>query len=367
MGKIFVKGNEAVVKGALLARCEAFFGYPITPASEIAEAAALLFPKTGGVFLQAESEIAAINMVYGAASAGKRAMTASSSPGISLKQEGISYAAGAELPMVIVDIMRAGPGLGNIAPEQGDYHQMVHGGGHGNYKLIVLAPNCAQEMCDLTMLAFELSDKYRTPAVVLADGFVGQMMEPIALPAPVTRLPAKPWAVDGTDATDQNLISSIFLEPLEMERHILHLQDKYRQISAKEVRCEEIATEDADIILIGYGIMSRILETVVAQARQAGLKVGLLRPVTLWPFPEKKIRELSLSTRLFLVCELSNGQMVNDVRLALGGSRPVHFYGRMGGVVPSTDEILVQVEKSYQDLDKTTTRPVAEGVEDNCN
>jgi len=351
MAKIFIKGNEAVIKGAILANCQAFYGYPITPASEIAETAALLFPQVGGTFLQAESEIAAINMVYGAVATGQRAMTASSSPGISLKQEGISYAAGSELPVVFVDIMRGGPGLGNIAPEQSDYNQIVKGGGHGNYKLIVLAPNCAQEMCDLTMLAFDLAEKYRNPAVVLSDGFVGQMMEPIELPEPVTKIPPKPWAVAATAATANNLISSIYLEPTELEAHNLRLQEKYRKIEAAEVRFEEIQVEDADIVMIGYGIVSRILQTVVNEAREKGIKVGLLRPITLWPFPAKRIRELAASAKLFFVCELSNGQMVDDVKLALNGKKPTKFYGRMGGCVPTTEEILHQLQGIFNELD----------------
>ncbi len=356
MSRIFIKGNEAIVKGAILAGCRAFYGYPITPASEIAETAAIYFPQISGTFLQAESEVASINMLYGAASTGIRAMTASSSPGISLKQEGISYSAGSELPMVIVDIMRGGPGLGNIAPEQSDYNQMVKGGGHGNYKLIVLAPNCAQEMCDLTMLAFELADKYRTPVVILADGFVGQMMEPVELPSPVGQLPEKSWAVDGTARTAGNLISSIYLEPLELEEHNRKLQEKYRQIEEAEVCYEEIQTEDAEIVMIGYGIVSRILQTVVDEARAQGMRIGLLRPITLWPFPKAAIQKLADSAKLFFVVELSNGQMVDDVRLALEGKRPVKFYGRMGGSVPTTQEILGQVEQMYASMVASNNR-----------
>jgi len=350
MARIFVKGNEAVIKGAILAGCRAYYGYPITPASEIAESAAMLFPQVGGTFLQAESEIAAINMVYGAVSTGQRAMTASSSPGISLKLEGISYAAGSELPVVLVDVMRGGPGLGNIAPEQSDYNQMVKGGGHGNFKLIVLAPNCAQEMCDLTMLAFELADKYRNPAVVLTDGFVGQMMEPIELPEPVTVLPEKPWAVKGTAETENNLISSIYLEPHELEAHNVKLQQKYGKIAEAEVRYEESQMEDAEVVLVGYGIVSRILQSVVTEARANGKQVGLLRPISLWPFPTRRIREIAKNVKHFLVVELSNGQMVDDVRLALEGARPVSFYGRMGGMVPDTEEILGEVKKVYGGL-----------------
>jgi pyruvate/2-oxoacid:ferredoxin oxidoreductase alpha subunit len=340
MAKQLIKGNEAVVKGAILAGCRAFFGYPITPASEIAEAAAYYFPQVGGVFLQAESEIASINMLYGAASAGIRAMTASSSPGISLKMEGISYLAGAELPCVIVDIVRGGPGLGNIAPSQGDYHQIVKGGGHGEYKLITLAPNCAQEMCDLTMLAFELADKYRNPAVVMADGFIGQMMEPVEFPQPVSSFPDKPWALRGEDADQFRLITSIDLEPEGLERHVLHLQEKYAQAEREEVRFEEYQTEDAEVILVGYGIVSRLLHSTVDEARAKGLRVGLLRPITLWPFPTRRITELATRVSAFMVVELSNGQMVEDVRLAVAGKVPVWFYGRMGGVVPSVEEIL---------------------------
>jgi|SRR5690554_1763717 len=340
MDKLFLKGNEAVIRGAILAGCKAYYGYPITPASEIAETAAKLFPLAGGTFLQAESEIGAINMTYGAASTGQRVMTASSGPGLSLKQEGISYAAGSELPIVIVDVMRGGPGLGNIAPEQGDYNQMVKGGGHGNYKLIVLAPNCVQEMCDLTMLAFELADKYRNPVAVLTDGFIGQMMEPVQLPNPVENIPEKNWKVDGTGKTKHNLVSSIYLNADELEEHNLKLQYKYSKIEEEEVRVEKIYTDDAEIILVGYGIVSRILQSVVEEARAEGIKAGLLRPITLFPFPKKELNELAEKAKLFFVCEMSNGQMVDDVRLALNGKKPVKFYGRMGGMVPSTLEIL---------------------------
>jgi pyruvate/2-oxoacid:ferredoxin oxidoreductase alpha subunit len=350
MSRLFIKGNEAVIHGAVLAGCRAFYGYPITPASEIAEAAAYYFPQVGGTFLQAESEVASINMVYGAASTGQRVMTASSSPGISLKQEGISYAVGSDLPLVVVDIMRGGPGLGNIAPEQADYNQIVKGGGHGNYKLIVLAPNCAQEMCDLTMLAFELADKYRNPVVVLADGFIGQMMEPIELPEPVTDLPAKPWAVNGTPETSANLITSIYLDPTILEARNRKLQEKYKKIAQAEVRYEEFYVDDAEVIMVGYGIISRILQTVVEEARSHGLGAGLLRPITLWPFPTKKIQQLAETAKLFFVTELSNGQMVDDVRLALEGRRPTQFYGRMGGSVPTTQEIMKQVKQIFKNL-----------------
>jgi len=337
MAKQLIKGNEAIVKGAILAGCRYYFGYPITPASEIAEAAAFYLPLVGGTFLQAESEVASINMLYGAASGGVRAMTASSSPGISLKQEGISYAAGAELPMVIIDIMRGGPGLGNIGPAQADYNQIVKGGGHGGYKLIVLAPNCAQEMCDLTMLAFELADKYRNPAVILADGFVGQMMEPVEFPEPVDNFPEKPWAIK-VDINDENrLISSIELELEVLEQHNKNLFKKYAEIEANHVKFEDYMMEDAEIVLIGYGVVSRILQTAVDELRNKDIKVGMMRPITLWPFPQKHIAELTTRVKEFFVVELSAGQMVDDVRLAVNGKKPVHFYCRMGGVVPSPE------------------------------
>lgn len=346
-----IKGNEAVVKAALLAGCRAYFGYPITPASEIAETAAEYFPKAGGIFLQAESEVASINMLFGAASTGVRAMTASSSPGISLMQEGISYAAGAELPMVIVDIMRGGPGLGNIAPEQADYFQVVKGGGHGSYRVIVLAPNSAQEMCDLTMLAFELADRYRNPVVVLADGFIGQMMEPVNFPMPVTQMPEKPWAVAGAAATRDNLVTSIELVPEELEAHVRHLHEKYENVTRAEARYEAYRLENAEIVTVGYGIMARLLRTAVDLARSRGIPVGLLRPITLWPFPKNKIDELTDHTYGFLVCELSMGQMVEDVRLAVNGWVPVQFYGRSGGMVPTAEELLQQIERFWKELD----------------
>jgi pyruvate/2-oxoacid:ferredoxin oxidoreductase alpha subunit len=340
MRKQLIKGNEAIVKAAILGGCRAFYGYPITPASEIAEAAALYMPQAGGVFLQAESEVAAINMIYGAAAAGVRAMTASSGPGISLMQEGFSYLAGAELPCVVADIMRGGPGLGNIAPEQGDYHQVVKCGGHGCYRTFVLAPDSAQEMCDLTLAAFELADRYRNPAVVLADGYIGQMMEPVAFPNP-TMLPAVPdYAVSGTAASRSNLVSSIYLEPDELERHVRKLEAKYQRAEQSEVRFECHETTDADLILVGYGIVGRVLKEVVEAGRAEGMRLGLLRPITLYPFPHIQIRELARHVSTFAVVELSTGQLVEDVRLALEGRRPVEFYSRVGGNVPSTEEVL---------------------------
>jgi pyruvate/2-oxoacid:ferredoxin oxidoreductase alpha subunit len=344
MPKFLMKGNDAIVRGALLAGCRLYFGYPITPASEIAEGAADYFPKLGGTFLQAESEIAAINMLYGAASGGIRAMTASSSPGISLKQEGISYAAGAELPCVIVNIMRGGPGLGNIAPEQADYNQVVKGGGHGNYKCPVLAPNSAQEMCSLTMKAFDLAEKYRTPVYVVADGYIGQMMEPVEFPDAVTDLPRKDWALYGDKASKENLISSIYLDPEELEQHNRKLQAKYEEIRKNEVMYEGFELENARHVLIGFGIVSRVLKTAVEKLRQENIQVGMLRPVTLFPFPTEAISRLSAAVKNILVVEMNNGQMIEDVRLAVEGRVPVKFYNRMGGVVPNTDEIMEQVK-----------------------
>lgn len=336
------KGNVAVVKGALLAGCTAYYGYPITPASEIAEAAALYLPQVGGTFVQAESEVAAINMVYGAAAAGVRVMTASSGPGMSLMQEGMSYIAGSELPCVIVDVVRGGPGLGNIAPEQSDYFAMVKGGGHGNYRNIVLAPASVQEMADLTMLAFDLADKYRNPAVVLADGFIGQMMEPLDLEPKDVKIPDKAWAVKGTAETQKNLISSIFLEPDELETHQRNMEAKYKR-AQQEARQELYQAEDAEVLLVGYGIVSRVLRSAVEEARSAGLRAGLFRPITLFPFPGNALVEAASRVQRVLVVELSNGQMVEDVRLAINGKVPVDFYGRVGGNVPSVDEIHTQL------------------------
>ena len=346
MARQFMKGNDAIIVGALAAGCRAYYGYPITPASEIAHAAALHFPALGGAFIQAESEVAAINMVYGTAGMGIRTMTASSSPGFSLKQEGLSYAAGAELPLVVVNIDRGGPGLGNIAPEQADYFQVTKGGGHGNYRLIALAPNGAQEMCDLTMLAFDLADKYRNPACILADGITGQMMEAVEIPT------AKPlaydhtaWAVRGDAATSKNLISSIYLDAEDLEAHNLKLDEKYERIKRDETRYEEYHTDDAELIVVAFGVVSRIVYSTVDQARAEGLKVGLLRPITVWPFPSAAIAANVRPGVRFLSVELSTGQMVEDVQLAVAGQAPVHFYGRCGGSVPSGQELVTEYRK----------------------
>jgi len=337
------KGNVAVVKGAILAGCRAYYGYPITPASEIAEAAALYLPQVGGTFLQAESEVAAINMVYGAAAAGARVMTASSGPGLSLMQEGISYLAGSELPCVIVDVVRGGPGLGNIAPEQSDYFCTVKGGGHGNYHNLVLAPASVQEMSDLTMLAFDLADTYRNPVLVMADGFIGQMMEPLELEYREPQIPEKPWAVKGTAETRKNLVSSIYLEPDELEAHQRKLEAKYARAQELEPRWELYEAEDADVLLVGFGIVSRVLRSAVEEARKKGLRAGLFRPITLWPYPSEALAKAAANVQKVLVVELSNGQMVEDVRLALDGKVPVEFYGRVGGNVPSVEEVQTEL------------------------
>jgi len=333
------KGNEAIAEASVRAGLEAYFGYPITPQTEILEYLSRRMPELGRTFVQAESELGAINMVYGAASAGVRVMTASSGPGISLMQEGISYLAGAELPCVIVDVMRGGPGLGNIAPEQSDYTAMVKGGGHGNYRNIVLAPASVQEMAELTMLAFELADKYRNPTVVLADGFVGQMMEPLDLEYRETEVPEKPWAVKGTAETRRNLISSIYLEPDGLEEHQRRLEAKYVRAHEFECRNETYCTQDAEVLLVGFGIVSRVLLSTVEALRRETVRAGMFRPMTLWPYPSRALAKAASKAQNVLVVELNNGQMYEDVRLAINGEVPVRFYGRVGGNVPSVEEL----------------------------
>lgn len=344
-----MKGNEAIAHAAIRCGCDGYFGYPITPQSEILETLMELEPwnTTGMVVLQAESEVAAINMVYGAAGCGKRAMTSSSSPGVSLKQEGISYMAGAELPGVIVNVMRGGPGLGTIQPSQADYFQAVKGGGHGDYKMPVLAPASVQEMADFTVLAFELAFKYLTPAMVLADGIIGQMMEKVILPPYQPRLTEAeirvryPWATLGkTKDRKPNYISSLELQSEEMERINQRLQARYREMEKNEVRFEQIACEDADYVFVAFGTMARVCQKAVELARAEGIKAGLIRPITLFPFPKIIIKDLSIRVKGFISIEMSAGQMVEDVRLAVSGKVPVEYYGRMGGIVPSPDEVL---------------------------
>jgi len=352
-----LKGNEAVAHAAIRCGCDGYFGYPITPQSEILETLMDLRPweTTGMVVLQAESEVASINMVYGAAGCGKRAMTTSSSPGVSLMQEGISYMAGAELPGVIFNVMRGGPGLGTIQPSQSDYFQAVKGGGHGDYKMPTLAPASVQEMADYTVLAFDLAFKYRTPVMVLADGIIGQMMEKVVLPPFKPRRTEEeikeecPWATLGkTKDRAPNIINSLELHSEEMERINLRLQGRYRTIEETEVRCEQIMCDDADYVIVAFGTMARVSQKAMELARAEGLKVGLLRPITLYPFPKNEIKELSGRTKGILTVEMNAGQMVEDVRLSTCGKVKVEYYGRMGGIVPSPAEVLEALKTKFE-------------------
>ncbi|MDH7486074.1 MAG: 3-methyl-2-oxobutanoate dehydrogenase subunit VorB [Anaerolineae bacterium] len=348
MAKELLEGNAAIAEAAIRAGLEAYFGYPITPQTEVLEHLARRLPEEGRVFLQAESEVASINMVYGAACAGARVMTSSSSPGISLMQEGLSYIACSEVPAVVINIMRGGPGLGNVAPSQGDYFQAVKMAGHGDFHPIVLAPGNIQEAIDLVVLAFDLAEKYRTIAMVVADGSLGQMMEPAELPPmrPV-RPPAErpPWALTGARGRQPNIITSLYLEPEVLEEVNLRLQAKLQEIAANEVRWKEYSSEDADLLLVAFGTVGRVCQTAVREARRQGLKVGLLRPITLWPFPSARLAELAGQVRGMLVVEMNAGQMVEDVRLAVEGRCPVRFYGRLGGIIPLPDEILPELER----------------------
>lgn len=337
-----VKGNEAIALGAAAGGCEAFFGYPITPQNEIPEYMSELMPRLGRVFLQAESEVASINMIYGAAAAGHRAMSSSSSPGISLMMEGLSYIAGAELPCLLVNVMRGGPGLGNIAPSQGDYFQAVKGGGHGDYRCIVLAPWNVQEMFDFPALAFDLADRYRMPAIILTDAVLGSMLEPAEVPDEFPPLPRvdKPWATCGRGRRAwKNVANSLRLDPEELSEHNEKLQRVYREVQREQVRFDERLTADAEYLLVAYGICARCGFSAVKLARERGMRVGLLRPVTLWPFPTLRLQQLARQVRAMLVFELSSGQMVEDVRLAVAGRVPVRFFGKMGGVLPAPEEI----------------------------
>jgi len=345
MGKVLMRGNEALGEAAILAGCRYYFGYPITPQNEIPAYMAWRMPQVGGVFLQAESEIAAINMVLGAAAAGARAMTSSSSPGISLKQEGISYMVALELPGVIVNIVRGGPGLGNIQPAQSDYFQATRGGGHGDYRVIVLAPSTVQEMADFTMEAFELADFYRNPAIILADGLLGQMMEPLEFRSPQKRdLPPKNWSLTGAKGRLPNCFKSLLMTPGTLEAHNWKLFQKYQKMQEQESRWETFEVENADLIMVAYGTTARICKGALRIAKSKGLRVGLIRPITLWPFPEKVINQIAERVKKFLVVEMSLGQMVEDVRLAVNGKAIVHFYGRPGGGIPSPEEIYQRIE-----------------------
>jgi 2-oxoglutarate ferredoxin oxidoreductase subunit alpha len=340
--RILMRGNEAIMWAAIDAGCRAFFGYPITPQNQIPEQFALHMPAAGGVFVQAESEVAAINMVYGAAAAGVRAMTASSSPGVSLKQEGISYLAEAELPCVVVNIMRGGSGLGNIAPAQSDYFQATRGGGHGDYRTLVLAGWSVQELYHLTRLAFDLADRYRGPVLVLGDAVLGQMMEPVVLPADVVdpaSLPSKPWATNGARGRPRNVINSLYIYPPDLEKVNARLQARYAQAKAEEIRYEAEDLDDAEVAIVAYGTAARVAVTAIREARAGGLRVGLFRPVSLFPFPYEQIASLARRMRAILVVELSLGQMVDDVRLAVGEASPVYFHGRSGGMVVTPAEV----------------------------
>jgi len=345
MDKQLIKGNEAVVYGALLGGATHFFGYPITPASEIAHAAAKYFTQTGRCFLQAEDEVNAVNMIYGAAGAGARVMTASSGPGISLMAEGVSYLAGAELPAVIVDVQRAGPGLGNIWPEQSDYNMVVKGGAHGNYKNIVYAPFSAQEMCDFTYKAFETAERYRMTVFILADAYIGQIMEPVLIPKEVKHSPRKDWALYADKESRGNLVTSILMNTELLSAHNRNLQEKYERVGREITEWDEYDTEDADFVFTAFGICSRICLSAVQEFRRRGVKAGLFRPKPLFPFPSKRLEELSAKTKAFISVELNNGMMAADVELAIKSRVPVLRYNWMGGTVPSTGEVMAMAEK----------------------
>ncbi|MCQ2378459.1 MAG: 3-methyl-2-oxobutanoate dehydrogenase subunit VorB [Victivallaceae bacterium] len=352
--RLLLKGNEAAVYGALLAGCDCYFGYPITPASEIAQAAALLFPKLNRTFVQAESEIGAINMVIGASSVGHRCMTASSGLGISLKQEGVSYLAGYEIPAVILDITRGGPGLGNIGPEQADYFQVVKGGGHGSYCNFVFTPNSVQEMCDMTVEAFRISEKYRMTAYVMADGVIGQMMESVELPEPATDVYDPEWKLGRYVDGKANIITSLYMEHDDLEAHNEKLQRKYREVEAKEQSCETYRTDDAELVIVAYGICSRIGRGAVDQLRAEGIKAGLLRPRLVWPFPVDALRKIVSdgNAKALMSLEMSAGQMIEDIKLAVECKLPVFLCNRMGGNVPGGDEVCAAAKKIMKELSK---------------
>jgi len=344
--KVLMKGNEAIAEAALRAGCRHYFGYPITPQTELAAYMAKRMPKIGGTFLQAESEVAAINMVYGVAATGKRCMTSSSSPGVSLKQEGISYIAGSDLPALIVNVQRGGPGLGGIQPSQSDYFQACKGGGHGDYHLIVLAPASVQEMADLTALAFDLAEKYRMPSMLLADGTMGQMMEPVVLPEENVNEYDKSWAVTGTNMERKhNIVNSLYLAPLELEQKNFERYQRYAEVEANETRYEEYLMEDADYCIVAFGIAARVAKNAIVALRKEGIKVGLIRPITLWPFPSKPIAAAAEKVKAFVSVELSMGQMIEDVKLAENCAKPVYLCNRVGGMIPDPDQIINQIKE----------------------
>ncbi len=339
--KVLMKGNEAIAEAAIIAGCRHYFGYPITPQTEVAAYMAKKMPKIGGCFLQAESEIAAINMVYGVSSTGKRVMTSSSSPGISLKSEGLSYLAGADLPALIVNVQRGGPGLGGIQPSQSDYFQATRGGGHGDYHMIVLAPASVQEMAELTVKGFELADTYRMTSMILADGTMGQMMEPVSLDFDIKPVPEKPWATTGTKMErEHNIVNSLYLSPEKLEETNFERYEKYKYIEENEAMYEEYMVEDADIVVAAFGIAARVSKNAVNEARARGIKVGLIRPITLWPFPVAPFKKAAEHAKKFISVELSMGQMIEDVKLATDCKVPVTLCNRVGGMIPSPEQVL---------------------------
>ncbi len=350
--KVLMKGNEALAEAAIQAGCRHFFGYPITPQTEISAYLSKRMPKVDGLFLQAESEVAAINMVLGAASTGVRAMTSSSSPGISLKSEGVSYIAGSDLPCLIINVQRGGPGLGGIQPSQSDYWQATKALGHGDFQLFVLAPSTIQEMVDFVPLAFDKAEQYRMPAMILSDGMLGQMMEPVVLPdaaKPFDReanIASKKWATNGTRGKrERNIVNSLYIQPDELEKLVKERFERYEIIKANEQRAEEYLTEDADIVVVAFGASSRVSRSAVNAARAQGIKAGLIRPITLWPFPVNAIERAVPTAKVFLDVEMNMGQMVDDVKLAVNGRKPVEFFGRTGGIIPTPAEILEQIKK----------------------
>jgi 2-oxoglutarate ferredoxin oxidoreductase subunit alpha len=346
MEKMLMKGNEALAEAAIRAGCKCFFGYPITPQTELAAYLAKRMPKTGGCFLQAESEVAAINMIYGAAGAGVRCMTSSSSPGISLKAEGISYICGADLPCVIVNVQRGGPGLGGIQPSQADYFQATRALGHGDSRAVVWAPNSVQEMVNVVSKAFDLADKYRMPNMILADGLLGQMMEPVTFPEAKTETVDKPWAANGHgNKREHNIINSLYLQPEVLEKSILDRDKRYKELEATATEAESYRCEDAEIVVVAFGATSRIAKSAVNYAREKGIKAGLLRPITVWPYPVKELNEACKNAKALLCVEMSTGQMIEDVKLAIECRKPVHFYGRTGGIIPTPKEVLGEIEK----------------------
>ena len=349
--KVLMKGNEAIAEAAIRAGCRHYFGYPITPQTEVAAYMAKRMPKIGGVFLQAESEIAAINMVYGVAGTGRRVMTSSSSPGVSLKSEGVSYIAGADLPCLIINIERGGPGLGSIQPSQSDYWQATRALGHGDFQMVVYAPSTVQEMSDVAYNAFDVADKYRTPVMILGDGMLGQMMEPVELPESRTELPEKPWATTGHgNARPKNIANSLYLDAEELERSNIERYERYAQIKANEQRCEQVDCDDADIIVVAFGASSRIARSAVRAAREEGIKAGLFRPITLWPFPTDALEATKSHAKAYLSVEMNMGQMVEDVRLVVRDAAPVDFYGRVGGVIPTPAEVLEKIRAINEGL-----------------